>query len=222
MGVELTCRCCCVRPLVRSRADTAPPSLFLTTGELERQKSAGIFFLRAKGAKEVNDSKPDEDLTYATVPPRAMEGLQVMLSQLYLPLIETESKGWRAGVGVEDSTQEFFASYHKFGETLGEAVSSLQGGFTLRRPDNLFDIENKVPRCHSYLPPPLPLLLSLLPPPLSPPNYAAAATDARRLLLLLPLSPRRLLRCRPTSRAHAHIHTHTHIHTRTHTHAPPI
>ena len=43
----------------------------------------------------------------------------------------------------QDSTAEFFNSYSKFGETLAEAVSSLQGGFTLKRPDNLFDIENK-------------------------------------------------------------------------------
>jgi hypothetical protein len=129
-----------------AHADSAPPTLFLTTGELERQKSSGVFFLRFKSGKEVDEQKPEQDISYATLPARAMEGLQVMLSKLYLPLIENESKGWKTGVGVDDSTQEFFASYHKFGETLGEAVSSLQGGFTLRRPENLFDIENKARR----------------------------------------------------------------------------
>ena len=34
-------------------------------------------------------------------PHRAMEGLQLMLSQLYLPLIESESKGWKAGRRAE-------------------------------------------------------------------------------------------------------------------------
>ena len=87
-------------PRARSpHTDTAPASLFLTTGELERQKAAGVYFLRQKGAgKEVSDQKPEEDISYATLPARAMEGLQVMLHQLYLPLIETESKGWKAGV----------------------------------------------------------------------------------------------------------------------------
>ena len=131
-------------PRTRLSADNAPPSLFLTTGELERQKGAGVYFIRqGKAGKEVSDQKPEEDISYATLPARAMEGLQVMLNQLYLPLIETESKAWKAGVGVDDSTQEFFSAYHKFGETLGEAVASLQGGFTLRRPETLFDIENK-------------------------------------------------------------------------------
>ena len=123
--------------------DNATPQLFLTTGELERQKATGVFFIRTKGAKEVSDQKPEEDLSYSILPARAMEGLQVLLNQLYLPMLEAEQKGWKAGVGVEDSTAEFFASYHKFGETLSEAVSSLQGGFSLRRPDNLYDIENK-------------------------------------------------------------------------------
>ena len=74
--------------------DNATPQLFLTTGELERQKAPGVFFLRCKGATAVNDQKPEEDLTYATLPARAMEGLQVPLVQLYLPMLEAEQKGW--------------------------------------------------------------------------------------------------------------------------------
>ena len=40
--------------------DNATPQLFLTTGELERQKATGVFFIRTKGAKEVSDQKPEE------------------------------------------------------------------------------------------------------------------------------------------------------------------
>ena len=125
-------------------ADTAAPQLFLTTGELDRQKGPAVFFLRTtKPGVEVVDSQPEQSLSFGTLPERAMEGLQVILTQLYQPMVDLESKGWKPGVGVDDSTAEFFSAYSKFGETLGEAVSSLQGGFTLRRPDNLFDIENK-------------------------------------------------------------------------------
>ena len=44
---------------------------------------------------------------------------------------------------TQDSKADFFDNYGKFSEKLEEAVSSLLGGFTLKRPDNLFDIENK-------------------------------------------------------------------------------
>lgn len=125
-------------------SDTAEPQLFLTSGDVDRQKGAAIFFLRlTKPGVEVNESKPEEGLSFGTLPARAMEGLQAMLSDVYLPMLNVESSSWKPGVGAEDSTTEFFSAYSKFGETLGEAVASLQGGFALRRPENLFDIENK-------------------------------------------------------------------------------
>ena len=124
--------------------DSAPAQLFLTTGEFDRQKAPAVFFVRTtKPGVEVADATCHENISYGVLPALAIEGLQAMLTQLYLPIVTQESTSWKAGVGVEDSTAEFFASYSKFNETLAEAVSSLQGGFTLRRPDNLFDIENK-------------------------------------------------------------------------------
>ena len=65
----------------------------LHSGELERQKATGVFFIRTKGAKEVSDQKPEEDLSYSILPARAMEGLQVLLNQLYLPMLEAEFVG---------------------------------------------------------------------------------------------------------------------------------
>jgi len=124
--------------------DSAPPQLFLTTGEFDRQKAPAVFFVRTtKPGIEVQDAKCNEDISFGVLPTMAIEGLQAMLKQLYLPIVTQDSANWKPGVGVDDTTAEFFASYNKFTETLAEAVSSLQGGFTLRRPDNLFDIENK-------------------------------------------------------------------------------
>ena len=130
-------------------ADTDAPQLFMSTGDLDRQKSSGVYFLRNKKAgadsndDAVGTSSPEQDMSYGILPPSAFEGLQTMLAHLYMPLITQTSGSWQKVMGAEDSTAEFYSNYKKFSETLSEAVSSLQGGFTLRRPERLFDIENK-------------------------------------------------------------------------------
>ena len=128
----------------------------------------------AEGDDLVGTTTPEQDMSYGVLPPSALEGLQVMLTDLYMPLISAASSSWQKVMGAEDSTAEFFSNYKKFSETLSEAVSSLQGGFTLRRPERLFDIENKVlagpsatpqccPSCHSSVLPSYSSLLALLP-----------------------------------------------------------
>ena len=98
-------------------AETASPQLFLTTGELDRQKGPAVYFLRTtKPGVEVADGSPETALSFGTLPARAIEGLQVVLSQLYKPMVEQESKAWKPGVGVDDSTAEFFNAYGKFGD----------------------------------------------------------------------------------------------------------
>lgn len=83
------------------------------------------------------------DISFGMLPERAVVGLDAMLKLLYLPMVTQESVSWKPGVGVDDSKVEFFQTYSKFSETVGDAVSSLNGGFSLHKPENLFDIENK-------------------------------------------------------------------------------
>ena len=114
-------------------AETEEPQLFLSTGDLDRQKSSGVYFLRnpaavakkAAGGVEADDvvgaATPEQDMSYGVLPQSALEGLQVMLSDLFMPLITQESGKWQKVMGAEDSTAEFFSNYKKFSETLGEA-----------------------------------------------------------------------------------------------------
>ena len=59
----------------------------------------------SKPGIEVPDGSPEQGLSFGTLPARAMEGLQVVLGSLYQPMVELESKAWKAGVGVDDSTR---------------------------------------------------------------------------------------------------------------------
>lgn len=71
------------------------------------------------------------------------------LSELYLPLLRQAAGSWGRDMG-DDTAGDFFQTYGKFVDTLGEAVSTLQGGFSLKRPERLFDIENKASATGSW------------------------------------------------------------------------
>ena len=45
---------------------------------------------------------------------------------------EHSSASFAPGPDGDDSAADFFAAFGKFNDTLGDAVESLQGGFTLR------------------------------------------------------------------------------------------
>ena len=116
----------------------------MTTGEVDRQKGLAVYFFRASEVSPVTPQAIESELTFGIIGPSALEHLQVALSELYLPLLQLASCDWEQGISCEEGTSEFFfLHYNKFCETLGEAVNTLQGGFTLRRPERMFDIENK-------------------------------------------------------------------------------
>ena len=61
-----------------------------------------MFFMRnSPPGTEVSDSKFHEDVSFGTMPQLAMEGLQAVLTHLYLPIATAESKGWKVAVGIE-------------------------------------------------------------------------------------------------------------------------
>jgi len=61
----------------------------------------------------------------------------VTLSELYVPLIQHSAQGWDAEVTSADATQEFFWILNKCSDTVGAAVSTLNSGFMLRKPDKV-------------------------------------------------------------------------------------
>jgi hypothetical protein len=108
----------------------------MTTGEVDRQKGHAVYFVRANDSAPVTPQGVETELSFGVVGPSALEHLQVALSELYLPLLQQQSSSWEQGMssGEEGTSEFFFAHYGKFCETLGEAVNTLQGGFTLRCP----------------------------------------------------------------------------------------
>ena len=119
-----------------------PAELFMTTGEVERQRGRAVYFLRVKEGAAVTKEGVETELSYGVVGASALSTLQASLSELYLPLLQKVSTGWQRGLG-DDSAADFFAAFGKFNDTLGDAVESLQGGFTLKKPDRMFDVDNK-------------------------------------------------------------------------------
>ena len=115
--------------------------LFLTTGDVDRQKGKAVYFLRANEAAPVTQAV-EQEVAYGVVAPSAIETLQANMSELFLPLVTQTGSGWQRNLS-EEASGEFFGSLSKFQATLDEAVNSLQGGFTLRKPEKMFDIENK-------------------------------------------------------------------------------
>eukprot|EP00741_Cyanophora_paradoxa_P017811 tig00021017_g17202.t1 len=118
----------------------AKKELFLTTGDNERLTGKAVYFSRATGSKAVNAATVDTDLVYGELLGAPLENLHVLLSDLYFPLLR-QQEGWARA--SEDTTKEFLTGVHKFVETLTEAVTSLQGGIELRKPDKKYDVENK-------------------------------------------------------------------------------
>ena len=115
--------------------------LFLTTGDVDRQKGKAVYFMRANEAAPVTQAV-EQEVAYGVVAPSAIETLQANMSELFLPLVTQTGSGWQRNLS-EEASGEFFGSLSKFQATLDEAVNSLQGGFTLRKPEKMFDIENK-------------------------------------------------------------------------------
>eukprot|EP00959_Pyramimonas_sp_CCMP1952_P087715 1835447-Pyramimonas_sp.AAC.1 len=67
--------------------------------------------------------------------PNALDTYRGLLSDIFLPILKKQ-EAW--GKIQEDQTQEFMTGAVKFGNTLAEAVSSLEGGVELKKPDAKF------------------------------------------------------------------------------------
>tara|TARA_B110001452_G_scaffold254569_1_gene246263 strand:+ start:200 stop:1330 length:1131 start_codon:yes stop_codon:yes gene_type:complete len=132
--------------LTRSSALPRPGSqveeLFITNGEVDRQKGKAVYFMRVNEGSAVSLGTVEQEIVYGVVGPSALETLQANMSELFMPLVTQASGSWERTI-TEEASGEFFGTLGKFHLTLNDAVNSLQGGFTLRKPEKMFDIENK-------------------------------------------------------------------------------
>jgi dynein heavy chain len=65
----------------------------------------------------------------------ALESFRQLIADVYLPSFK-EQATW--GKCTEENVQEFLQGALKYGQTLTEAVNSLQGGVELRKPDKRY------------------------------------------------------------------------------------
>ena len=114
--------------------DSAPASLQLTSGELERLTGKCVYFVRT-GLKGVSERTLEQDMMMGMVSGAALESYTSLVSELYLPILKEQSS-W--GKNTEENTSEFMTLAGKFSATLNEAMSSLQGGVELRKPEKKY------------------------------------------------------------------------------------
>jgi dynein heavy chain len=94
-----------------------------------------VFFVRI-GPKGVRDKEMEQDMLSGVIAvPNALDTYHRLLSDIFVPILQKQDT-W--GKIQEDQTTEFMTGAIKFGNTLAEAVSSLEGGVELKKPDAKF------------------------------------------------------------------------------------
>lgn len=116
------------------KAGTGDPQLYLTSGDLDRLTGTCVYFVRT-GAKGVGEKTLEQDMMMGMVSAGALESYTSLVSDLYLPMLKEQSS-W--GKNTEESTAEFMTLAGKFSSTLNEAMSSLQGGVELKKPEKKY------------------------------------------------------------------------------------
>jgi len=114
------------------------PSLKVSTGADEHLTGKCCYFLRsAQEGKAVDPSKVcDADLSFGTLNNVPLKTLELLLNQLYKPLVDGQDQLGKADVG---QTNEFKSEMGHFIGDLQEMLSSMSSGLELRKPETLYD-----------------------------------------------------------------------------------
>ena len=120
--------------------------LTLTDGFDARLRGKCIYFAkRVSGAIERDTRTPEMDMYFGEVSSNVLECFHYTLQSVFGPQLENMQSAW--GKCSDVHSKEFLAHLNRFDEMVGDAVSSLQGGIELRKPDKIFLLENKQ---HAY------------------------------------------------------------------------
>ena len=137
--------------------------LLVTSGEQERLKARGCYFLRTQAAdKPVKVDVPsDGDLLFGEISAQPLESLNTGLGEVFLPIISSaarKDKEVKAGAqakafGLCDDEQksEFTTGFGKFSLELNEAIRGLTGGIELKKLDGEYDLDPRVTTYHDIV-----------------------------------------------------------------------
>ncbi len=116
--------------------------LTLCDGYDTRLRGKCIFFTkRIAGPVDKDTRTPETDIGFGEVSSNVLECFHQSLHGVFQPQLDNVWHSW--GKCTDTHTKEYLAHLSRFDEMLADAVSSLQGGIELRKPDKKFMIENK-------------------------------------------------------------------------------
>ena len=131
------------QPGVEGEGDEPPArQLYLATAESDRFVERGLLVVKLRDEALTEESIAGA-VHCAVIRGSPVKTLLATLSQVYLPAL-ADASSWAATLS-EEGRHEFSTSLGRFVSTLDGAVSSLEGGVELAKPEPKYDVENKQP-----------------------------------------------------------------------------
>eukprot|EP00397_Hematodinium_sp_SG-2012_P000031 GEMP01000031.1.p1 GENE.GEMP01000031.1~~GEMP01000031.1.p1 ORF type:complete len:4639 (+),score=1050.01 GEMP01000031.1:391-14307(+) len=119
--------------------------IMLTSGEQERLKGRGCYFLRNLAPEKAVkvDMASDNDLLFGEIAAQPLESLDTALSGVFMPLVHSN---FNKDPGLCDAEQrtEFQVGFEKFTLELADAIKSLSGGIELRKLSESHQIDARM------------------------------------------------------------------------------
>ncbi|KAK9841874.1 hypothetical protein WJX81_008571 [Elliptochloris bilobata] len=109
----------------------SPPVLYLGDPKTEALMGKLVYVARA-GMRPVTEKAPEAELLAGEVPAAALEGFQVLLAEVFVPLL-TEQASW--GRSTDAQAHDFLETATRTAEALGDAAARARGSAELALPD---------------------------------------------------------------------------------------
>jgi dynein heavy chain len=118
-----------------------PEELFVTSGDGDRLKERGIYFVRVCD-KAVGAATVDTDLNCGVIEGLPVANMKALVGEVYSPLLNAGFSGWDKRMTAE-AKDDLYGVIDRFSTLLGAVVESLANGLELKKPNAGITIENK-------------------------------------------------------------------------------
>mmetsp|Transcript_22862 Transcript_22862/g.57026 ORF Transcript_22862/g.57026 Transcript_22862/m.57026 type:complete len:4419 (+) Transcript_22862:2-13258(+) len=119
----------------------SPEELFFTSGDGDRIKQRGIYFVRVCD-KAVGAATVDTDLNCGVIEGLPVANMKALVGEVYSPLLNAGFSGWDKRMTTE-AKDDLYGVIDRFSTLLGSVVESLANGLELKKPTAGITIENK-------------------------------------------------------------------------------